>query len=1126
MKYGMMTGCAALALATGSPCVAQPQPASPAAAPVPAPQASSAWEEGFRSPPASARPHVWWHWMNGNIDSEGARLDLEWLKRIGIGGVHVFEAGMGTPQLVPERRVFLSPQWRQALKDSANTAAALALPLGIATSGGWSATGGPWVKPEDAMKKLVWSEMLLPGGKRFTGPLPLPPAVAGPYQDVPLAMIQPGEADGPALYLDARLLAIPVSAPVPDAPASIATGAGTPPPANMLSDGLFGQSFALTAQEGRAAIRYGFTRPQTVRSVTIGLPLPHGFGTPAPPLARLEASEDGVHFRAIASLPPSTSPVRSASFAPVTARWFRLVIERDPAPGFLDKLSYAPGALRPPFSTAAPASYALSEFRLFGETRVQQASEKAGFATLPDYYAAATPDAKGIAPETVIDISGHLRPDGTLDWTPPPGRWQVLRLGWSLTGHRNGPAPEEATGLEVDKLAAPRVAAYIDHYLALYRDTVGAELMGAGGISSMLSDSIESGPQNWTESLPAEFASRRGYDPTPWLPALTGIIIGDARKTDAFLWDWRRTIAELYTNAHYRTLAEAAHKAGLSYYAEALEDHRPQLGDDMAIRAQADIPMGAMWTLPPGGEPNPTYVADIKGAASVANLYGKQAVGAESMTAFGHPWAYAPADLKATADLEFALGVNRLLIHTSAHQPFVDKAPGFALATFLGQYFARTESWAEMADGWIDYLARTSFLLQQGHHVADIAYFYGEEAPITALYGDTPVSDIPNGHDYDFVNADALSQRLSVRDGRLATPDGPSYRLLYLGGNSSRMTLATLRRVQALLEDGATIVGKRPVGSPSLGDDPQEVAALITRLWGEESAPSPAPRTIGRGRLFAQGDLAQALEALSIAPDWQWAGEGQVALLHRKGAEGDVYFLANRSGKALSGTLTLRNGDHVPELWRADTGRIEPVSYDSDGATTRIPLSLAKDDAFFLMFRKPATQRSLRVPPPRITPLAMLDKGWTLSFQQGRGAPLGERPAPLQSWTQSDDPGVRYFSGIGSYSLRYTLPRAPKRGERLLLDLGEVRDVADVFVNGQRAGVAWKAPYQVDVTGFLRPGANSITVRVANLWVNRLIGDAQPGATKIAFTTGPTYAADAPLRPSGLLGPVKLLATD
>ncbi|WP_343616843.1 glycosyl hydrolase [Novosphingobium sp.] len=1109
-KGFMLHGAAALGLTIAS--IAQAQS-----------EASSHWAEGFAHPPASARPHVWWHWMNGNVDADGARRDLDWMAASGIAEAHIFEGGMGTPTIIPERRSYMSPEWQEVLRASMDQAGKRGMTLGIATSPGWSATGGPWVKPEDAMKKLVWSETLVDGGHALHLALPQPPSVAGPFQDVPMAMVSTGHTDAPSLYGDARVLAMPVTAsplPVPQ----ITVSGGPAPTATALSNGRFADSFDLPATADGAWIAYHYDTPQTVRAALAGVPARSGFGTPNPALATLEASDDGEHWRQIASFAanaPSSlsSPAKAASFAPVTANWFRLRLKHDPAPGFIDHFTFAPGALRPPFNTAPPASFAVSEFTLSAEGHVNRAIEQAGFATLSDYTAAATPEASGPAPQSVIDISRFMAADGTLNWTPPPGRWRILRMGWSLTGHHNDPAPDEATGLEVDKLSAPRVAAYLDHYLGLYAAALGKDAFGPKGLSALLSDSIEAGPQNWTETLPAEFARRRGYDPTPWLPTLAGYVVGDARSSDGFLHDWRQTIGDLYAEAYYGTIAQAAHARGMTLSAEALEDHRPQLGDDMTMRARADVPMGAMWTIAPDAEAQPTYRADLKGAASVANVYGRSAVAAESMSAFGHPWGFAPADLKRTVDAEFALGVNRIHIHESAHQPLPDAAPGLALATFLGQYFNRNETWAPMADGWISYLARSSYLLQQGHHDADIACFYGEDAPLTSLYGDRVMEQVPAGHDYDFLNREGLLTRISVRDGQLVTPDGQSWRALYLGGDSGRMSLPVLRKIRDLLQAGATVIGPRPSGSPSLADDPGEVSATIAAIWGDGKNPAISPH-LHEGR-----EMAPALRAEAIAPDWIWQGSGALTVLHRKAGDGDIWFVSNPSSVTAKGAISLRGAGLDPELWHAETGRVEAAGFTAAHGRTEIPLALASGEAVFVVMRRPTTLAHRAVSPRVERPLMALTDGWSVTYQSGRGAPAGESATGLTDWSQSPEAGIRYFSGIGTYRRSLTLPRgwAPPQG-RLSLDLGQVHDVADVTVNGHRAGVAWRAPYQVDVTGLLHTGTNTISVRVANLWVNRLIGDAQPGAKKITHVTGPTYAADAPLRPSGLLGPVRLMA--
>ncbi len=1069
-------------------------------------------DQQFRNPPAEARPYVWWHWMNGNVSADGAKLDLEWMKRAGIGGVQLFEGNLETPQLVPERLIYMSPAWKDALRRSVATAQELGLDVAIASSPGWSATGGPWVTPEAAMKKLVWSGTTVTGGRKQRISLSPPPDVAGPYQDVPRNLIKPGSGDGPALYRDIAVLAWRTQAdPLP--PAQFTASSGTVP-ARLMTDEHYGETVDLpfSGPSSAAWVMQSFEKPVTIRSVMVGQPGARGFGSPVPPLVRLEASDDGITFREITALPATRSPVRSASFAPVTARYFRLAlsVEASSAGG---PPPVASGVVLPRFP-APPANYRLSEFRLDSASRVHRAEEKAGFATVPDYYAIATPvEAVGSAPAPgdVIDLTRHQRPDGTLDWTPPAGYWRVVRLGYSLTGHQNAPAPKEATGLEVDKLNAQHVRDYASHYFGMYRDAVGVELMGEKGIRALLSDSIESGPQNWTDTMLAEFRSRRGYDALPWLPTLTGAVIGGAEASDRFLWDFRRTIAELLAENHYGVLARAAREQGLAYYAEALEDQRPQLGDDMEMRRHADIPMGAMWTLPKGGQPKPTYVADLQGAASVAHLYGQKLVAAESFTAFGQPWAFSPRDLKPTADTLFALGVNRPIIHTSPHQPFTDgRVPGLALATVLGQYFSRGETWAEQARGWTDYLARSSYLLQQGQSQRDIAYFHGEEAPITGLYGERALNDIPAGYAFDFVGADALLNQLSVENGDLVGKSGVRYPILVLGGSSRMMTLPILRRIAAFAAAGATIVGQKPVGTPSLADDAGTFRALADQLWAS-------------GRIHS--DLDTALKTRNLTPGWDaGALAGDIQVLHRRLPDGDLYFVSNRSAAPLNGEISFRISGKAPELAQAETGGIDPVSYRIAEGRTFLPLTMDGHEAFFVLFRKAALSDKLDLQTPSLRPMLELTGPWEVQFQAQRGAPTQSRFDRLMSWTERTEPGIRYFSGTATYSRTFDLPKGQSaQNQPVMLDLGVVRDIAEISINGQPVGLIWHPPYRMEITSHLKPGRNRIEVKVTNLWGNRLIGDAQPGAEKITYTQAPTYSADAKLLPSGLLGPVQLL---
>lgn len=1072
--------------------------------------------DGFATPPASARPWVWWHWMNGNIAEEGARLDLEWMKRAGIGGFQLFEGDLQTPQVVERRVVWMSPAWKRALRSSAATADRLGLGFAITSSPGWSITGAPFVNPEAAMKKLVWSELHVDGGRRFSGRLPRPPAAAGPYQDIPAE----GAVALGDFYRDVAVLAFPAERRAPK-PIRVTSSSGAID-LMKLSDGRFGPAvdlpFAGSSRE--AWILYDYDAPVTLRSLTIGLPGARGFGAPPPPSAALEASDDGRGFRNIAILLPGKSQSRTASFGPVTARWFRVRLSG--TGGGVPPVR--PGVV-PMQSPPLPTSYAVSEVQLRSAARVHRAEEKAGFAAATDYYTIETPvTAVDGPPRTaeVLDLTKRMQPDCTLSWTAPPGSWTILRLGYSLTGKHNEPAPAEATGLEVDKLDPGAVQGYIDTYLDMITEAVGPSLIGKRGITALLSDSIESGPQNWTPRMIGEFRKRRGYDPVPWLPTLAGIPIESAEKSDRFLWDFRKTITELLAENHYGTLAEATRARGLTYYSEALEDHRPQLGDDLAMRRHADVPMGAMWMTDAHGQPRQTLVADVQGAASVAHVFGKRIVAAESLTAYGAPWAFAPRHLKSTADLEFALGVNRIVIHTSPHQPFLDRKPGMTLSPLLGQYFSRTETWAEMARGWTDYLARSSFLLQQGRFAADIAYFAGEEAPITALYGEKPMDDLPRGYGFDFIGADALANAVSVREnGSIETVGGMRYALLVLGGSSQRMTIGTLRRIRDLVLAGATVAGERPTSSPTLADDEQEFRALTDELWGGENIVG----TVGRGRIFRS--VAEALRAIALEPDWDFrAGADKLAVLHRHLDDGTLWFVSNRSGRPLKGNISLRIAGYEAEFWNADTGLLQPAQYRTVDGRTIVPLDLAVDEAAFLIFRRPTTM-AMRSFSPSVKRALMSVKGpWQLDFGEGRRPPP-QTLSELISWTESRHPSVRYYSGTAMYRRSLLIkPEWLGRGERLLLDLGDVREVAEVRVNGVLAGTAWKPPFRVNVTGLLRPGLNQLEVRVANLWVNRLIGDEQPGVVRKAFTVGRTYRADAPLVSSGLLGPVTLLATD
>lgn len=1086
-------------------------------------------EADFRDPPADARPRVWWHWLNGNVTRDGIHKDLEWMKRIGIGGVQTFDVNFSTPTVVDRRLLYMTPEWKDAFRYAASETDRLGLELAIAASPGWSETGGPWVQPADGMKKLVWSETDIPDGTAFDGRISAPPRVTGPFQDVPLAP-EPGgnRTEPPSHYADVAVLAYR-HRPVPALPTPGYTLTdGTSFDGGVLVDGKFASAVKVPRaglDEADQIVTITFETPQIARSLNLFCNANTDMFNGATASMTLEAETTPAAWETVARFEPSLVPC-TLSFAPVTARRFRLRITPRDTLSPIDKAS-APGYAGVNYAAfLAERPLEFFQLRLSQEARVHAFEEKAGFAVARDYYALEKTDIRheaAVAPDSVIDLTDRLRPDGTLDWTPPPGDWRVLRLGYSLTGKTNHPAPDEATGLEVDKLDGAAVRAYLTRYIDNYREAVGPDLVGRKGINAILTDSTEVGAFNWTPGMPGHFRRLRGYDMLPWLPALTGQIVGSREQSDKFLFDFRRTIADLHASEHYANVARVAHANGLSVYGEALEGWRVSLGDDIDMRGTTDVPMAAMWTFPKDIGPRPLLIADIRTAAASAHLRGKPFVAAESMTSSRFPWAMGPAELRRVVDTEFANGVNRIVIHTSPHQPVDDRKPGLSLR-HIGQAFDRHETWAELARPWIDYIARSSLMLQQGRFVADVAYFLGEEAPAGSLAEGAFFADAPATVGYDLVNATAILDLMDADRGSLVTPGGARYRLLYLGGTSERMTLPVLRKVAQLVERGGTIVGNAPRSSPSLADDSQEFDRLVKRLWQ-----GGAVTRFGRGQVIAGKNLAKALDLAGVMPDFvvtntSGATGAAIDFVHRQSPGADIYFVRNPESAARQAEAHFRVSGKTPEIWRADAGTIEPVSYRIEAGRMAVPLDFEAEESFFVVFRQKARALSVTIRKPDLQPFKTLDGQWRVSFEPDRGAPAQIEFAQLAPLEESIEPGIRYFSGLANYSTDFDLTNAGMGSNRLVIDLGMVGDLAQVSVNGQVAGTAWHAPYRIDIGKFVRPGTNRIEVKVANLWVNRLIGDAQEGAAKIAWTANPMYRADAPLRPSGLIGPVRLLS--
>ena len=1057
------------------------------------------WKE-FRDPPQEARIRVWWHWMDSNVSKEGIKADLDWMHRTGIAGIQQFDAGgsmMGGAAPIVERLPYMQEAWKDAFRYAVAYADSLGMEIAIASAPGWSSTGGPWVKPENAMKKLTWRTLEVQGDPKARKAqhlaLPAPFTEVGKFQNADaLVNVEPWYQD--VAVVAVRLPEKELSLAEMGAEVSASGGEFT---VEMLSDGDLADGAMLPANPGgtHSWIQYAFPQAVTVKAVTLCGGEVRNMWEMAPPTYGnfLQCSDDGRSWQDVCRIPSGSAVQQTFVIPETTARYFRLRVRNPQA-----DMTYAAYG----YVVAAPEGTRIHEFVLHPVLRVNHAEEKAGFAAPHDLLDYPTPETDSPALETV-DLSGLLQADGTLDWKVPAGRWRIYRFGASLTGKQNHPAPPEATGLEVDKLDEAAWMDYFRKYMDMYKEAAGG-MVGQRGIQYILTDSYEAEQMTWSPTLPEQFRERRGYELIPWLPVLTGEIVGSSEESERFLFDWRETIGEMFA-ANYDRINRIVEEYGMKgRYTESHENGRVYVGDGMDIKMTATVPMSAFWIPGTGGGSTFEMAqADIRESASVAHVYGQNIAAAESFTASGlvnNAWSYYPGNLKYMADIALSSGVTRFVIHESAHQPSDAHKPGLGLMIF-GQWFNRHDTWADYARYWADYLARSCYMLQQGRYVADILWYYGEDTNVAGIYG-RELPPVPEGYSYDFLNPYGLLNVVSVdEEGGLVTPSGMRYRVLALGEHCSVMSLEVLRKLDALAKDGAVICGQPPMRPAGMTDDRAEFDRLVDDIW-----------FAGRENVFT-GQLAGVLKACGVGPDFRYSAPAELHFVHRDAGDRQIYWIRNFSDEAVTARISLRDARGARTVLNPETGTVLEGVLDGDD------LRLEANQAVFVVAdRNGAPAPAWQAPQP-LGPVA-LPRAWHVSFD-GLAAPEPTTFDNLQSLTQFDNPKIKYFSGTTTYATTFTLGKKDK-ADGLLLDLGEVGSMADVYINGEHAGFLWKAPYRMEYYGPLKTGLNTLEIKVINLWPNRLIGDAQPGAEKVTYTTMPFYQADSPLTPSGLIGPVRL----
>ncbi len=745
------------------------------------------------------------------------------------------------------------------------------------------------------------------------------------------------------------------------------------------------------------------------------------------------------------------------------------------------------------------------------------------------------PGDEPIDPAAVIDLTSRLRPDGHLDWDVPAGAWTIIRTGHRMTGQRVNMAMPASDGLEVDWFSTAAVDQQWNHLGKILLKEAGSHV--GKTLRYFATDSFEDGYPNWTPVIIEEFKKYRGYNPIPYLPVLRGRLIGSAKISDRFLYDYRKTIADCMADNNYGHFAELTHQQGMEIDCEAAG---PSWSGTICLDAlknlgRCDRPQGEFWR-------DGTFVVNnqnkvIKQTASAAHIYGRRTASAEAFTSIGPQWEESPENLKPLGDRAFCEGINRFMFHTITGTRPEDGLPGYEYGA--GTHFNPNVTWWQLAaKPWLTYVNRCQTMLQSGQFVADVLYYNGDWAPNLVEPKHTDPC-LGKGYDYDVCNAEVLLTRLSVKDGRIVLSDGMSYRLLVLP-DAKRMPVEVVRKLRELVAAGATVVGPKPQSDPGLKNYPQcdaEVKRIADKVWGNCDGVAVTQNTFRKGRVICGKSLRDVLQSDGIVPDFQHSGTNSfIDFIHRRDGGTEIYFLVNRNGRPEFVDCSFRVTGKQPELWNAVTGDHRDLpQFSMQNGRTSVPLEFEPYGSMFVVFRHSASTKDARAKKnfSTIKPVMGISGAWQVNFDpawfyptnglEGNAAQGAVVFDQLADWSKRREPAIRYFSGTATYRKTFESPQVLSHS-RQYLDLGTVRETARVHLNGQDCGTVWCAPWRVEITSALRSGQNLLEIEVANLWPNRLIGDAGlPAKEQRTRTNIRTFKQDSPLKPSGLIGPVNML---
>jgi len=1114
--------------------------------------------EEFSNPKPECNVHTWWHWMDGAITREGITKDLETMKMSGIGQATILNIGLfNGKDFGVKRLVFNSPEWHKLFVWALTEANRLGISIGAHNCDGWSTSGGPWISPEMSMKQFVWTKTFVSGGKPGDIKLPVPNSEMGFYKDVVVLAYKT------KLTENSFRLADPLCK-INNSPVN-----------NSLFDGNPSSAFGINNND---KISFSFSREFKAEKIVIH-PRKQFMWSDMKSFSStyvISSSMDGLHYEELAEIEVrGLNESVSAEIPMTSAKHFQVEVKNiSRTDAFIKfniaEIEFLPADEKPSFYQTIPG--------LLEKSVSVKASDKTAFNHSDPMSASPI----GLSIDEITDLTGKMDENGILNWSVPEGNWCILRFGYTTTGAMNGPATAEGTGLECDKMDTVALNLHFNSFPQKLIDNAGA--FAGNTFKFLLIDSWECGYQNWTSNLPSEFEKTCGYSINSWIPVLCGETVGDIELSEAFLYDFRKTIAGMIENNYYKHFRDLCHRQNIEMHAEIIygDANYPPL-EILRTNSYVDLPMFEFWA---GHNRNTfTEYTPSKPFESfpvfAALNYNIPVVGSEAYTGMAH-YSESFRELKPFGDRAFCSGINQMILHSYVHQP-LDLKPGMTLGQF-GSHFNRNNITMQHASEWMKYQSRVQYILQKGEISSNLLYFIGDQLP--QYLENEMVNTLPFGYRAMACNIDLLKSA-KVRKGKIVLENGLEYGLLILPV-SVDMELSSLECIAELVNQGAIVVGNKPVSQLSMtgiSRDKESFRELADKVWGEMDKPSVTENSYGKGMVCNGISLADILFKSGILPDFKTNFPDSVNLIyiHKKYAGNDVYFVANQTDKILTRECFFAVGPKSPQIWKPMDGTISaPAVFSLENDIVSLPVNFQPGESMFFIFenQKPSEyfekvfSGDKQIFPSQSDdddgiqiPLVSLDNDkFRFSFPDGgeyrfvstgkmetnkvlkknerfeiidfdgtvEFVPGYEAAIPpikikeLKSFTDSEDPAIKYFSGTAKYTIRFSLTENfADSADAILLDLGKFESTARITLNRTELGVSWMQGKPFSVKGVLQK-ENILEVEVANVYRNRIIGDfIQYKELKNVWTAAPVQDfldAGKPLKPSGLIGPLTIIS--